>query len=83
MGDKTKWETTTTTTIIDDQICRRLRPAYKNDPLTNIYTYIFLLDQFLMQFLKFLTEKVKSKLFCIRNECRVTVKILKIAGKMV
>ena len=29
MGDKTKWETTTTTTIIDDQICRRLRPAYK------------------------------------------------------
>ena len=30
MGDKTKWETTTTTTIIDDQICRRLRPAYKN-----------------------------------------------------
>ena len=30
MGDKTKWETTTTTTIIDDQICRRLCPAYKN-----------------------------------------------------
>ena len=29
MGDKTKWETTTT--IIDDQICRRLRPAYKNN----------------------------------------------------
>ena len=31
MGDKTKWETTTTTTIIDDQICRRLRPAYKKN----------------------------------------------------
>ena len=45
--------------------------------------YIPLLDRFTNQFLNFLSEQVKIKLFGVIWEYTVIVKILKIIGKMV
>ena len=45
--------------------------------------YVHMPHRILTQFLKFLTEQVKSKLFGVRCEYTVIVKVLEIAGKMV
>ena len=45
--------------------------------------YIPLLERFCKQFLKILTEQVKNKFFGVSWEYAVTVKILKVAWKMV
>ena len=58
-----------------------LQGANKMDPLTDKFNPIF--DQSLKQFLNFMREQVKSKLFCVRWEYTVTVKMIKNAVKMV
>ena len=59
----------------------KVQCAKKNGPPPGQIYSVF--DQVSNQFLKFLTEQVKSKLFCARCKYTVSVKMIKNAVEMV